>query len=72
MVAFLRGINPPLSNLEAVVAKAVDSGFTLTQLRDACCKPGHGATSNMQLICSILGITLGRDKLSLQMALQSA
>ena len=73
LVAFLRGINPPLLNLEAVVANnAVDSGFTLTQLRDACCKPGHGATSNMQLICSILGITLGRDKLSLQMALQSA
>ena len=69
LVAFLRGINPPLLDLEAVVAAAVDNGITLQMLRDACCGPCHGAT-NVQLICSILGISLGRDKLMLQLALQ--
>ena len=65
----MRAIEPPLLNVDAVVAAAVDSGITLQMLRDACCGPSHGAT-NVQLICDILGITLGRDKLSLQLAIQ--
>jgi len=69
VVTFLRAIEPPLLNVDAVVAAAVDSGITLQMLRDACCGPSHGAT-NVQLICDILGITLGRDKLSLQLAIQ--
>ena len=58
-------------NLPNNLAAARGSGLTVAQLRAAACAdPRHGAL-NAQLICSILGLSYGRDMLSLQLALFS-
>ena len=77
LVAFLRGITPPLADIERVAAAAAASGLQLRHLRDAVVSspvtahPHQGAT-NLHLVADILGIHRGADKVALIMALQRA
>lgn len=77
LVVFLRGITPPLADIERVAAAASGSGLQLRQLSDAVvsspavAQPHQGAT-NLHLVADILGIHRGVDKLALILALQRA
>ena len=78
LVAFLRGITPPLSDVERVAAAAAASGLQLREVRDAVVAAPAVAhahanqTANLHLVADILGIHRGMDKLALLSALQRA
>jgi hypothetical protein len=68
-VAFLRGISPPLVDIDRVAAAAADSGVQMSQLRDAVRSPPAEGASRVNLAADVLGIRRGADKLILLKAL---
>lgn len=72
LAAFLRGISSPLVDIEAVMDAAAVSGLTVAALRRAARQGGpHGALC-VRLIFTMLRVTRGGDKMTLQRALMSA
>ena len=69
LVAFLRGISPPLADIDRVAATAAGSGVQMSQLRDAVRSPPAEGASRVNLAADILGIRRGADKLILLKAL---
>jgi hypothetical protein len=69
LVAFLRGISPPLVDIDRVAAAAADSGVQMSQLRDAVRSPPAEGASRVNLAADVLGIRRGADKLILLKAL---
>jgi hypothetical protein len=72
LAAFLRGIAPPLVGIEAVMDAAADSGLTVAALRRAARQGGPHAALCVRLIFTMLRVTRGGDKLTLQRALMPA
>ncbi len=70
LAAFLRGIK--LVDIEAAVDAAADSGLTVAALRRAARQGGPHAALCVRLIFTMLRVTRGGDKLTLQRALMSA
>ena len=70
LAAFLRGIK--LVDIEAAIDAAADSGLTVAALRRAARQGGPHAALCVRLIFTMLRVTRGGDKLTLQRALMSA
>ena len=69
LVAFLRGISPPLADIDRVAATAAGSGVQMSQLLEAVRAPPHEGATMLNLAADVVGIRRGADKLTLMKAL---